>query len=502
MDPGNGRLISRAQEVRLAASRIDGSVDAQSAVAYFEWTLVFHNSGSAQQEARAEIALPRGGVVSRATLWIHGSEREATFGERAHVTQAYESVVRTRHDPLLVTTSGKDRVQVQCFPIQPGGDMKIRIGITAPVVPEELSDRGFVVLPQFLAKNFDAAERSSVWVESKAPLGPTGGHLETTVRDDGVRMIQGLYRNDERVVVHVNELAWEKTWAPDDAARERVVEQSFVEREIAPPERAVVVVDGSESMRGMRDDIGRALSAIPRNIETRVIVATRTGREDWSAGKSWEGGVDAVPALEEALRFLNVARRGEVLWIAGEQAVRISGTETIRQRLERDGGRVHLVAFACGGWNEVIRDLDGVRNVETVARLGSVSEDLRRFFLRWRGGERERIVRRQVTQPAKDVARGSAHLVRLWAADEVAGMPGNKPAGAVALAVEHQIVTPLSGAVVLETAAQYARNGLQPASGAKVPTMPEPETWGLLAVGLGVLATFLWRRRYGTEARG
>ena len=498
---GGDRVGSLAEGVRLAESRIDGSVDPRSEVAYLEWTLVFHNSSGVQQEARAEMALPRGGVVSRATLWIHGTEREATFGERGQVRQAYESVVRARRDPLLVTTVGQDRVQVQCFPIEPGGDMKIRVGITAPVVPEEMSDAGFVVLPHLLARNFDAAERSSVWVESNAPLVPTGGHWETSVRDDAVHVIHGALRNDERVAVRMLGLTWGKTWAPEEAAKGPVVEQSFVERPIAPPERAVVVVDGSESMRAMRDEIGQALATIPGSIETRVIVATRTGVKDWSAAKSWTGGVDAAPALEKALRILSGAQRGAVVWIAGEQDVRMGGTERIRQRLERDGGRVQLAVLACAGRNAVIRDLDGLRSVQPVVRLGSVSEDLRRFFARWRGGASERIAQRQVTQAAaKDAERGSAHIVRLWAADEVSARTGHHRADAVALAVEHQIVTPLSGAVVLETAAQYSQHGLQPASGSAVPTMPEPETWALLAVGLGVLAIFLWRRRYSTGA--
>jgi len=48
-------------------------------------------------------------------------------------------------------------------------------------------------------------------------------------------------------------------------------------------------------------------------------------------------------------------------------------------------------------------------------------------------------------------------------AEESAEMAERNRAEAVALAVAHQIVTPLSGAVVLETAAQYEQNGLKPA---------------------------------------
>lgn len=114
----------------LAASRIDGSFDPDAALGYMEWTMVFKNTATFQQEARARLALPPGGVVSRLTLWVNGEEREAAFAERGKVQAAYDSVVRTRRDPALVTTQGGDVINVQCFPVQPNGEMKIRLGVT------------------------------------------------------------------------------------------------------------------------------------------------------------------------------------------------------------------------------------------------------------------------------------------------------------------------------------------------------------------------------------
>ena len=63
---------------------------------------------------------------------------------------------------------------------------------------------------------------------------------------------------------------------------------------------------------------------------------------------------------------------------------------------------------------------------------------------------------------------------------------------AVALASEHRLVTPVSGAVVLETQQQYQEAGLSPTSQTGVPTVPEPEEWALII--LSALA-FLWLMR-------
>ena len=51
---------------------------------------------------------------------------------------------------------------------------------------------------------------------------------------------------------------------------------------------------------------------------------------------------------------------------------------------------------------------------------------------------------------------------------------------AMQLAARYQLVTPVSGAVVLETQAQYQQAGLQPVPPESVPTVPEPSATVLL----------------------
>jgi hypothetical protein len=112
-EQGGASVGAPVHGLSLAGSRLDGSVDADAGLAYLEWTLELSNDSLRVQEARAQITLPPGGVVSRATLWIDGEEREAAFGGRGAVRQAYQNVVQQRRDPLLVTSAGPDRVLVQ-----------------------------------------------------------------------------------------------------------------------------------------------------------------------------------------------------------------------------------------------------------------------------------------------------------------------------------------------------------------------------------------------------
>ena len=92
----------------------------------------------------------------------------------------------------------------------------------------------------------------------------------------------------------------------------------------------------------------------------------------------------------------------------------------------------------------------------------------------------------------------SDHLARLWANQQIGEhlRAGSKDRESlIALAQEYQLVTPISGAVVLETAAQYEAAGLNPVKVQSVPTIPEPETWLLIVVVLLALVILLAKRR-------
>jgi len=68
---------------------------------------------------------------------------------------------------------------------------------------------------------------------------------------------------------------------------------------------------------------------------------------------------------------------------------------------------------------------------------------------------------------------------------------GESRDGLAKRAAKYQLVTPVSGAVVLERKEQYARFGLAQVDETTTPSIPEPSTGMLLIVA----ATMAWRRR-------
>ena len=124
-----------------------------AAVVYCEWTMEFKNVSSQQREARAQVAVPPGAVVSRVTLWIDGEEREAAFGPRAQTRAAYREVAVG-------------------FPVPAnGGVMKVKPGITAPLLLDS-TERGQFVCPRFLERNFSVPSslRHELWIASPQRL--------------------------------------------------------------------------------------------------------------------------------------------------------------------------------------------------------------------------------------------------------------------------------------------------------------------------------------------
>ena len=97
--------------------------------------------------------------------------------------------------------------------------------------------------------------------------------------------------------------------------------------------------------------------------------------------------------------------------------------------------------------------------------------------------------------PARET---SLHLARLWARDEVLRLlAARQIEAAVQLAAQYQIVTLVSGAVVLETKEQYQQTGLEPADPATVPAIPEPASRWFWLAGL----VLLWLAGLGRKAR-
>ncbi len=518
---GGTAVAGQVKGLSLQTSRQDQSIDANAAVSYTEWTLIFKNVSAQQREARAQIALPPGGVVSRLTLWVNGEEREAAFAGRAQVREAYNQVaVQQRRDPVLVTTSGLDRVLMQCFPVPSNGEMKVRLGITAPLQLES-NEQATLQLPSLLERNFGINDDSQhyVWIEAKQPLTANLAELKAEQIEGGKFALRGNVseaRLSESFLRVTRTNAAMDAWTPDTLSKtSEIITQHIEAQPVAAPSRVVVVVDGSLPMKDRAEAMAATLAKLPSSVESLILLASDSVGDisqgvqkiapqsfaDLLSKAEFVGGHDNLPALLRAWDSAAEKPNSAIVWLHGAQPIEMQGVAELQQRYQRrpNGPRIYDVQLIAGP-NRLAEAMESLSAVEPIPnRLAG----LERLFATWSGTASQYVVTRakanRSSAATTNIIEASSHLARLWASDEVKRMIAAraKPEDTIKLAASYQLVTSVTGAVVLETKEQYERAGLQPVNANTVPTIPEPETWALIFVVGTVLLWLFHQQRKG-----
>ena len=516
---------NRLKGLDLTESVMDGSLHSSAALGYLEWTMVFHNSRFRDEEARAKIAVPPGGVVSRVTLWVDGEEREAAFGSRSDTKKAYEEVVSRRRDPLLVTTCGDGKVMVRCFPVPRNGDMKIRIGITFPLILRD-GKTALLRLPYFAERNFMIQDemKHSVWIESETPIDGLDPSLKAEKSGKELFGVRGRLNDADlsgyqACISAERDPAVTRCWSPDKISKGFVV-QSVEKVKNAQYRHLTLVVDGSLGMKEYVPDICKAVVSLPTGMEIKAVLvsdaqAGSLGRSvplpgtpyllaDSLGKANYQGGQDNGYVLRGIIEQSAALPQSAIVWVHGPQPMMWSGVEEILQVWRRRAGNPMLYSVQVrSGPSPAVEELSERAEVVEVPRTATLKRDLEELFRSLDGNSTHLEIRREAVKSVQrrtgGVEETSSHLVRLWADDEIEKMmrdsSGRLRAKATELAVKYQLVTPVSGAVVLENMEQYKKAGLQPVNPETVPSVPEPGIWALVAAALAVLVAVCLARK-------
>jgi hypothetical protein len=258
-----------------------------------------------------------------------------------------------------------------------------------------------------------------------------------------------------------------------------------------------------------------ALDAIPLGAKVGLAIAGEPTRRlriaSWSDSHrraateligttAFVGGQDNAPALAEAMQTLEEAGGAKLVWIHGPQPIAFSGSAArLEQALSRLKRLPQMLLYATEpGPNEVLPDQPWAWGATVLPATGSVRDDLRAILTRELRDEPRLVARRSAVGDVAGAMQGSDHIVRLWARDRVLDLMRQDPShrkAAIALAADQRLVTPVSGAVVLETKQQYDESRLTPVSQTTVPAVPEPHEWALIILALASLAWMAHRNR-------
>lgn len=502
---GGEAVAGQLHGLSLSESRLDWHCESASGLAWGEWTFTFSNATSDAQEARCRISLPPDGFVSRVVLWVNGEPQEAAFGATPQVRAAYKSVaVVQRRDPVLVTQPDAGAIMLQAFPVPARGTLKTRVTFTAPAAG------GKVWLPGIIERNFSIGEKAAaqLWVQAD------GGTLTSSFRESRTAVEQGysVLTAQPRLLDLTGSsgfVTWQAppvapvVWCdnPFAAPEQRILLRKAGTGEAAPPGAIAWVVDGSAALAPSAEPLAALISATPSSA-AQIFIAGDSPDELVTTAQAadvrsfdFAGGRDNTPALAAALEWLRGKPGATLIWLHGPQPVHAGARAQIEQLLERSpqAGLLYDVPLVPGE-NTLLPVLTRSRHL----RCRSVRTSAAQFpaaadFLQ----PEVAMLWEQAAAPPADSGgvKVSDSLARLHALTEYRRLREGDYNAAVATAVKASLVTPDTGAVVLERAADYRTHGLSQAStkaAQQVPVIPEPSSAALAA---GAALVMLSRRR-------
>lgn len=515
------------KDLSLSSSTLSGSFDPDGGVGHLDWSLAFDNDSALAHEVRAEIQLPPGAVVSSMSETSGSTDVETQFTGRS--TDAIVTEIHANQRPrVLVSTAGRDRVLVQ-YPVPAfSRSASVRIGITVPLVLQS-KEQARLILPHFNARNFHVprSRKHRVVIESTHPLNSDLGlSVHTTAYNQGYQ----LWGDFSDMDLMQPETALRLSRTPTDhgiwsrnpfEVDGNIVKQSLEERTPSFLRRVVVVVDTSASMERTKASILSALSSLGSDIDVQLVLADGEWRNTATADgldktyallnqTEFAGGADNAPALIKAWDLATgTPGNNAIVWIHSPQRASLQSIKPLITRWEsRFYGPLLYAVQTTPGSDEIEKKLDGIDEVKSVVRLGSLRADLERLFSQLSGHTATLQFVRSVKHPTGDLqlegTETSDQLARLWANDEVSRILSARDdslrEAATMLALRYQLVTHASGAVIQDFPKQFDNNDLQPQATETFMVVHQPDFGSLLFLGLIFFVWLIYVKRRNANA--
>ena len=457
-------------ELSLVRSGMDGTVSPETLSSTISWTFVFKNISYEDKEARAEFELPPGAVITDVSVWQNGQAEKASFAAsgKAPSSSNWQDVGHTT--PAVVSDLGRGRTLLHCYPVKAQDELKVQMTFVMPLKldgPKEAS----LSLPRFIDTNFQVKGDHQMRLRSSQQLSLKKiDGLKESKAATGEQVLSGKLKNDDLSGINLTVVAARKeTYGPiaiaDPVTPGRFVIQTIRKAPVKLPNHLIVVLDGSQSVKAELQSIKDGLSKMPENVISTLIVASDfhtdlqelrplSGGLNKLAEKDLDGGQDNLQAVVKAASTAGENKDGAVLWIHGPQP-------TINKELYAIAPYTQTPTFydfaldnSATDCNEFFKNHREIGPFNAVPRNGSIQHDLERFVSRWQPDGVEYVVHNDEAFVSPKCRTGSAQeakeLSSLTANEACQKLIGNGNYSAAAqTAVQHQLVTPVSSAIVM-----------------------------------------------------
>jgi Ca-activated chloride channel homolog len=461
----------------------------------------FENRSDRRLEGTFRFPLPQDAAISRLALEVNGKMEEGTCLERQRAREVFESIVRRAMDPALLEWLPGGIFQCRIFPIEPRSTKRVLVGYTQ-VLPFARGKSTYVYPLAAEKTREHPPERLTIDVRARfsgtlAAMASPTHRIDVQRRD--VHEAAAAFRASN--LRPTSDFVLELETADDEVrlvAHKEGTEDGYVACFVAPrlaapraPRRYALLVDASasvsapafEAAKKVVDALKRA--AIPG--DSMQVAAFAMEVEDLERARPL-GGCDLLKALKsvdadetiligEATPTLGETDRAVILESVKGRRIRTIavGSEVEIGFLEKLGPvarispgedvarRAAEIATTLGA--PVVRNLRIEGPVEDVVGARDVFAGERVFLAaRYKGaGGRLTVTadgwRREIEAPLPPQETANAWVKRLWAQRRVSDL--TDPAAIAALGVKHQIMTPYTSFLVLETEKMWEEHQLK-----------------------------------------
>jgi hypothetical protein len=469
----------KEEGLSLLRSSMNSQVHPKTLSSSTSWTFVFSNDQYQEKEIRAEIGLPPGAVVTGLSSWVNGSRKQATFTATGEVPMARQ-IIADHQEPAIVTDLGRGRVLLHCFPVAGHSELKVQLNMVTPLKSDGIHSAS-MTLPRIIESNFAiAGDHKLQMTASHNSILTMSASKEQKSNAQGTKIVRTLDNDELSNAGLFVDVSLPAKFEPVDATNPFSrsfpnIFESIQQISAHPPETLVVVLDGSVAVRPHYKEIRDALSKLPSNVSASLLLARDDGHLKTVplaqglaslSDASFAGGQDNLEAVVQGAEVAGESRNGAMLWIHGPQPgyskeIYIMSPFAAKPKffeLPLDNGETDT--------REFLKNHEEILPVAAVPRTGSIKYDVQHFLDRWTSGDSETSVAFASAPPAAKhyvaTRQESREVAALWANQRVQDLIGqHRGADASAIALEHQILTPVSLAAVFDDAT-YNRYNLRP----------------------------------------